>query len=277
MSTKCIIGRRLSPEWVQYGYGGVDGGFKYAGYHLLRYYNTPEAVDTLFQLGQLDWLGVPPESEAYNQPYLYNSWLFPWFSDGNNGSQPLGIPHYVGHSERELFSKLAFPDYGYLYDLDHRWYCITPSNPMVKMPLESLAGYHLRIKNEEEHVFKWHMDITVSIRQALQREWETDAGYVQYLKTAGYDAAAFQEALKNFSLWGASWDDETGEWVYNPSHDRDKKELLQEYFHEMILILPDNPEESLDGTVILQRASEPYVETLAYQQQHRADHAPDES
>lgn len=105
-----IIARRLSPDYVQYEWSGNRCNYKSSGSILQEYYNTPELVEYLFGLGQLSLL-FTPYSEKENDR-LRNT--------------PTGKPHWVGQSEREIFSKIMFIDYGYFYDSDKRWYYVVP-------------------------------------------------------------------------------------------------------------------------------------------------------
>lgn len=117
-----IIARRLGDGQVQYGWSGNGGYCKVVGNKLLAWYDTPELVDYLFGLGQLMFIGKP-NSEKENMGFLYTHAL-------------TGRPHNIGTSERQIFSKIAFVDYGYMYDLDNRWYYIVPGPFRIKLPLE---------------------------------------------------------------------------------------------------------------------------------------------
>lgn len=87
-----IIARRLSPDYVQYGWSGNGCNYKSSGSILQEYYNTPELVEYLFGLGQLSLL-FTPYSEKENDRLR---------------DTPTGKPHWVGQSEREIFSKIMF-------------------------------------------------------------------------------------------------------------------------------------------------------------------------
>ena len=47
-----------------------------------------------------------------------------------------GEPCWLDQTERMIFSKMAFADYGYFYDTDQKWYYIIPGPFRIKMPLE---------------------------------------------------------------------------------------------------------------------------------------------
>ena len=119
-----IIARRLSPEYVQYGWSGNGGYYKCVGDFLLNDYDTPEMVEYLFGLGQLSLL-----SEPYSEKKAH------WFRN-----TPTGKPHWVGTTEREIFSKIMFIDYGYFFDSDSKWYYVVPGPFRIKMPLELVAN-----------------------------------------------------------------------------------------------------------------------------------------
>ena len=46
----------------------------------------------------------------------------------------------MGKTEKEIFSKIAFVDYGYFYDTDNAWYYIHPGPFRVKYPLKLIAN-----------------------------------------------------------------------------------------------------------------------------------------
>lgn len=79
-------------------------------------------------MGQMKLVGMPG-SENGGAPYLYTH-------------QPDGMPHWLGTSEREIFCKIAFVDYGYFYDLDNIWYYVIPGPFRIKIPL-AYIGEHL--------------------------------------------------------------------------------------------------------------------------------------
>ena len=134
-----IIARRLSPDYVQYGWSGNGCNYKSLGSILLEYYNTPELVEYLFGLGQLSLLYTPYSEKE-------NVWL---------RNMPTGKPHWVGQPEREIFSKIMFIDYGYFYDSDKRWYYVVPGPFRIKIPLELVRNnldhseYEFDFRNQE--------------------------------------------------------------------------------------------------------------------------------
>lgn len=44
-----------------------------------------------------------------------------------------GEPCWLDQTERMIFSKMAFADYGYFYDIDQKWYYIIPGPFRIKM------------------------------------------------------------------------------------------------------------------------------------------------
>ena len=130
-----IIARRLEGGTrVQYGCCGNGGYFKGAGLRLLSWYEDADLVEYLFGLGQTKLIGKPG-SENGGEPPLLTHWLD-------------GTPFYLGKSEREIFSQIAFIDYGYFYDLDNTWYYIIPGPFRIKIPLWYVYN-HLDAENYE--------------------------------------------------------------------------------------------------------------------------------
>ncbi len=130
-----IIARRLEGgARVQYGWSGNGGCYKVVGARLLSWYDDIESVEYLFGLGQMEFIGKP-KSEYGGEAMIYTN-------------EPTGTPHWLGNTEREIFSRIAFIDYGYFYDLDKTWYYIIPGPLRIKVPLLYIDN-HLDERNYE--------------------------------------------------------------------------------------------------------------------------------
>lgn len=117
-----IIARRLEGgKKVQYGWSGNGGYYQMVGSRLLEWYNDPEKVEYLFRLGQMSLIGKP-ESEKGGEHLFYTN-------------KPTNTPHWTGDTEQEIFSRIAFIDYGYFYDSDNTWYYVVPGPFRIKIPL----------------------------------------------------------------------------------------------------------------------------------------------
>ncbi len=129
-----IIARRLKDGHVQYGWSGNGGYFKNTGLRLLKWYDNPDIIEYLFGIGEMKFIGAPG-SEKGGRPFIETT-------------RPAGCPHNLSTTEREIFSKIVFIDYGYFYDLDNKWHYIIPGPFRIKMPLE-LLPHHLDDKDYE--------------------------------------------------------------------------------------------------------------------------------
>ena len=144
MGDVSIIARRHENGMVEYGWSGNGGYFNNTGARLLEWYNdkNEEIIDNLFSLGQLKFIGKP--GSEYGGYTLFYS------------HKRTGEPHWLGKTEREIFSKIAFIDYGYFYDLDKQWYYIIPGPFRIKIPLELIEnnldenGYEFTFREEIE-------------------------------------------------------------------------------------------------------------------------------
>ena len=167
-----IIARRLSDKYVQYGWSGNGGYFQAVGARLLEWYNTPDMVEYLFGLGQLRHLWAP-YSERSTALFRTN---------------PTGEAHWVDPSERWIFSKIAFIDFGYFYDADQIWYQVKPGPFRIKIPLTLVEnnldaqGYEFDFHEKVQHLVlneifserhAVHLESTGIDREALQK-LETD-------------------------------------------------------------------------------------------------------
>lgn len=122
-----VIARRLSTNYVQYGWSGNGGYFSNVGARLLQWYDDPSLVDYLFGLGQLKMLGKPGSEKGGES----------WFDT----HMPTGEQHWEDSSERSIFSKIAYVDYGYFYDSDNIWYYVGSGPFRIKIPLWYIAKH----------------------------------------------------------------------------------------------------------------------------------------
>lgn len=138
-----VIARRLSPKHVQYGWSGNGGYFSNVGERLLKWYDDPKLMEYLFGMGQMKLIGKPG-SEKGGESWFYTH-------------ERAGEQHWVDPSERWIFSKIAFIDYGYFYDSDNTWYYVIPGPFRIKIPLKYIArhlddrGYEF---DERERIIK---------------------------------------------------------------------------------------------------------------------------
>lgn len=165
MGDTSIIARRLEDGHVQYGWSGDGGYCGIVGQRLLRWYDTPELVEYLFGLGELMFIGEPG-SEKENMGLEYTHAL-------------TDRPHYLGASERDIFSKMLSVNYGYFYDLDNRWYYIIPGPFRIKLPLELVCNN----MNEEGHEFEFCKKVkSLLMHYILKEHGERDEKFQMLLK-----------------------------------------------------------------------------------------------
>lgn len=171
-----IIARRLKDGHVQYGWSGNGGYFRNVGRKLLDWYDTPEMVEYLFELGQVSWLGAPhSEDGGYNVMIT---------------TQCTGRPHHLGNTERKIFSQIAFIDHGYFYDLDQHWYFVEPGPFRIKYPLELLAN----VVDSGGNEFQFIYDTGRQLMEFILREYiKKDVVFQKLLKDEGLQA---EEVLK---------------------------------------------------------------------------------
>ncbi|MGN0247259.1 MAG: hypothetical protein ACI4DK_15010 [Lachnospiraceae bacterium] len=171
MGDVSIIARRLPEGYVQYGWSGNGGYFCNTGGRLLDWYQNPKDVEYLFKLGQTSLIGrVGSENGGYG-----------WYET----HRLTGEAFWLAKTERKIFSKIAFVDYGYFYDLDNRWYYIIPGPFRVKIPLEMIANN----TDDRGYEFDYLNKIQARIARFIFNEYkETDSLFNNFLKEKGYDA-----------------------------------------------------------------------------------------
>lgn len=175
-----IIARRLADGHVQHGWSGNGGYFGMVGLRLLQWYTEPEKVEYLFSLGQLRFLGAPGSEKGGFK-----------FMETHNLT---GSPHYLGSSEEEIFSKIAFVDYGYLYDIDNKWYYIKPGHMCIKIPLEHIL-FNI---DERGFEFNYMRKLDYKIFEYILKVYvKENIDFQSFMNEKGYDSEKLFEEFRD--------------------------------------------------------------------------------
>lgn len=231
-----IIARRLSDKYVQYGWSGNGGVFSSIGTRLWADYNTPEMVEYLFSLGQLRSLWSPGSEKT---SYLFRTEL-------------TGRPHWVGTSELDIYSKIAFVDHAYFYDGDHQWYYIIPAVMWTKVPISLLVA-HL---NERGDILpEFRIALETAVFDAVHSCYRNDEQFHTYVVRLGYNDDHMDQLRQDIKNSG----DEL--FYYNNRELLETLKNLYRYFALWAVVKEDESGQEI-GRVILKSKSEPYVETI---------------
>ena len=225
-----IIARRLSDQYVQYGWGGNGGVFFPRGEILLEEYEDPDTVEYLFGLGQLSHIWSPHSEETGS--------LF--------ANRPTGQPHWVGQSEREIFSQIAFVDVGYFYDADHTWYYVVPGPFRIKLPL-SLVGENL---DENRREFDFLSKVELSVLDRVAEMCRTDPVIGKRLAAKGLSPNVLDPALED--LRGERWPMQKFWKKHKPVFD---------CFDDWVLVRADESRTGV-GEILLKPKAETHIETI---------------
>lgn len=230
MGGPSIIARRLKDNHVQYGWSGNGGYYHIVGQRLLEWYQSADMVEYLFGLGQLRFLGAPG-SEHGGYSLMLSHALD-------------GMPHYLGTTERSIFSKIAFIDYGYFYDLDEKWYYINPGPFRIKLPLELVANN----LDESGYEFSFLDQIEHGITDYIFGEYlSNDPDFKNVVSK--YDLRVVRTALISSNC---------------PMHMLyDKYRELYNYFDDWIVVLTDQEYKNMTG-VIAKPRGEKHIETIEW-------------
>lgn len=228
-----IIARRLSDEYVQYGWSGNGGYFSNTGERLLDWYQAPENVEYLFELGQTRLIGqVGSESGGYG-----------WYET----HQLTGEGFWLGRTERMIFSKIAFVDYGYFYDADHKWYYVIPGPFRIKLPLELIANN----TDDRGYEFDYLMKVQARIARFIFNEYkETDYSFSNYLEEKGQDSKKILDEIF-----------QKGDNALYELFDRYRE--IYNYFDDWILIRADSDCTGIKD-IIMQKKNDIHVETYLW-------------
>lgn len=253
MGTHAVIARRVSPDVIQFGSVINDGYLEYAGFVLQMYYDTPEKVEKLFSLGQLEVLGAPGTE--------HNSAIM----DRNTRTFCTRVwrdycPHEICRSEKDINPKVMFTDYCYLFDSDNHWYYIKPDLLKQKIPLAyALARMNYFRDNPESRPDIFGKDDTdLCVRYEMEMAYlkeilfeypKEDACFKEMLDSSGLDLQDVMAKLRkeNFPL---------GRFY-------EKNKSLIHYFDRWSVF--DVAKSSLPPVkVYLKKASEKHIETILW-------------
>ena len=233
-----IFGRRLKGgEYVQYGWAGRGSTVDFLGPLFLEHYSQPDAVEYLFGLGQMEHIGLPI-SEVVPRSFM-------------DTTVPSGRPHWVGRSEDELFSKIAFIDIGYFYDTDNKWYFIITGPFRVKVPLKYIVDnldYSKPYPHQDEPVAK---AIEIAVLKYILSDYAENDQIFRNMISAEYQKPA-TEIL-----------DEILKERYPTRSFLEKYRSLYTYFDRWIVVVP-NEDNSGIKRIEVRPGSETHIETIKW-------------
>lgn len=236
MGDTSIVARRLEGgQYVQYGWSGNGGYFKNVGFRLLTWYNDSEKTDYLFGLGQTKLIGAPGSEKGGESYFLTH--------------QLTHEPFWLGKSEREIFSKIMFIDYGYFYDLDHIWYYVVPGPFRIKIPLLYIEN-HLDDKDyefEERNRIQWKL-----VEYILGAYYETNEE-LKSIVTEKYPQGI--DAIKKNLLYPEKEDDPCYRlW--------DEYKDIFCYFDDWVVVKTDKERKNITGFLLWKKQGDDRAETL---------------
>ena len=182
MGDTSIIARRLTDGSIQYGWSGNGGTLDIRGEILETYYDTPELVDYLFSLGQLELIGAPHSEES---DFWYRN-------------RPTGAPHWVVRSENEIFDRILFIDYIYFYETsENKWYFVYPRLFAVKIPLQWGVDYMESYTLEGKSTDQWQCLCKISHDSAFRvcELYEEDQQFHLYCQRRGITDQRVRELM----------------------------------------------------------------------------------
>ena len=236
MGDTSVIARRLSDGHVQYGWGGNGGCLRNTGIRLLSWYLDAKDVEYLFSLGQTSGNGKPGSENGGCKWYERHGLT--------------GEPFWLGNSEREIFSKLMFVNYGYFFDTDDKWYYILVGPFRIKMPLMLVAENSDDECYEFEFCQKVENDILKYIFTDYLRE---NLAFQQFLKIKSYDAEKILEAIQ----------DERFNCQYSQYKLFDLYRDIFDYFDDWILVTCDENYKNIEK-IIVKKQEEKHPETCCW-------------
>lgn len=156
-------------------------------------------------------------------------------------------PFWIGESEREIFSKIAFIDYGYFYDLDDKWYYVVPGPFKIKIPFELIV----HALENAEYEFDFCNDVQKKIVEYMFTSYkDSNSDFQCFLKENNLEA----EDILNELICDSS------DAIYDLF---DKYKKVFSYFDDWILIMSDDKNENV-GEIILKKKETMHIETIEW-------------
>ena len=236
MGDVSIIARRLEDgKHVQFGWSGNGGYYRVVGNRLLCWYDDPVKVEYLFGLDQMRFIGKPG-SEKGGESLV-------------NTNVPDNMPHWLGKTEREIFSKILFIDYGYFYDLDNTWYYVIPGPFRIKIPLMYIHK-HLDDRNFE---FDERGRIEHRLIEYILGDYIENDGKLQLIVKDHYPEGIEEIRRQVFTVEGFETPCSIFWKNYKP---------IYEYFDDWAVVKVSEDMEEITGLVIRERQESDRVETI---------------
>lgn len=155
-----------------------------------------------------------------------------------------GEAFWLGNTEREIFSRIAFVDYGYFYDLDHRWYYIIPGPFRIKVPLNLIEGG----LDEDYYEFDYLRKLEDQILRYIFTEYmQENRDFEYYLEQEGCNPETVMTDIEK--------DGQLNIWKLY-----DKYQNIWRYFDDWIVIKTNEDDTKIVGIVVRKR-EDIHVET----------------
>ena len=255
MEESSIIARRLPDGHVQFGWSREGGNFQHVGRKLLDLYNTPDLVEYLFSLGQMERLANP-------------------LTDGNQYRQrtmmPAGKPYFIGTSENDIFSKVMFLSFAYFFDTDGRWYYIQPGSFRIKVPLREVSEYlELTGKEMEFDLFR---RVKAQILRTIADGWYlNDEEFHELADRDGFDRERALRLYEKILYTGdLSQNDEDYRYWRFPSQYFEENQWLF-HFLDRWVVVKDVGDVTAPGKMMMRKRREPRVETIDWGKSANSD------
>ena len=242
MGDTSIIARRLRDGHVQYEFSGNGGYFKNVGFRLALWYQEPDDVEYLFGLGQTKLIGQRGSEKGGEECSLTHRLTYE--------------PFWLEQSERNIFSKIMFIDYGYFYDLDNKWYYIIPGPFRIKMPCV-LVETHL---DDSDYEFDFRKQLIDDILRYIFTDYvEKDVEFQAFLAEKELTPEKIMDDIKEDN--GLLSDIKFFDYHKSVFH----------YFDDWIVVETNEDEDEVTG-FILKKKTEKHIETCEWGTMHLPVH-----
>ena len=233
MGDVSIIARRLADGHVLYGWSGNGGYFDNVGARLIAWYDNLDDVEYLFELGQTRLIGRKG-SEKGGVPLIETH-------------HPTGEGFWLARTERAIFSRIAFIDYGYFYDTNNKWYYVIPGPFRIKMPLRLIAN-HLDAQSYE---FDYRREVEDKVMRYILTEYaQKHPDFGEFTEKKGCSISAIMEDILK--------DDLLSMYTFFRRY-----EEIFAYFDDWVLIKTNEDDTEITDIIVKKRAKT-HVETCIW-------------
>ena len=228
------MARRLADGHIQYGWGGTSDD----GMRLLAWYDTPEEVEYLFELGQTAGIGKKGSE--------------------NGGCRVVDTHHllkqgfWLSRTEQEIFNHTPLAKKTHFYDIDNKWYDIILCHTFhIKLPLTLVKNHVGTHGDEGEYAAEVLEKIVLYVLTEYAQE---NPEFAAFVEEDGFSLEAILENIREENLLSS---------LYASCFFFKRYGRLFRYFDDWVVIKTNEDDTEITDIIVKKRAKT-HIETCEW-------------